>query len=209
MAVVTSYSTLVTAVQDYLARGDLASFAPNMVQNWEERFYRNPRNFGSWMDASLSDTIASNVIAVPSGFLSFRNVYVDGSPATRLEQVTPEQLFGRYPRGAGTGLPVWIARVGSNFEFGPAPDSEYTIKGTYRAKPVAMRSYTTGGADAVAHWIILNAPDLALYGALAEGEAFIKNDARVALWKSLYAEALKDYRMLWFSQEVSGQEVLA
>jgi hypothetical protein len=204
MAVVTSYTTLLTAVQDYLARGDLASFAPNCVQNWEERFYRQPKNHGAWMDEHLEETIASGVIAVPAGFLRFRNVYVSGYG--RLEQVSPEQLYGRYPRTEYTGMPCWISRIGNNFEFGPEPDSDYTIKGKYRAKPTVMRSYA---GDAAAHWIIVNAPDLALYGALAEAEAFTKNDSRVALWKQLYDEALKDYRDLWEEQEMSGQEVLA
>jgi hypothetical protein len=206
MAIVTSYTSLVTSVQNYLARSDLASDVPGFIQNWEERFFRQPRNFGAWMDAELDDDIASSVLPVPSGFLAFRNVYVDGSPATRLEQVSPEQLFGRYPRGGDTGQPVWIARVGSNFEFGPQPDSEYTIKGKYRAKPTALRSYA---ADAAAHWLIVNAPDLALYGSLAEAEAFVKNDSRIATWKALYADALRDYRDLWFEQELSSQEVLA
>lgn len=206
MAAISSYSTLITEVQSYLARGDLASAAPGFVQLWEERFFRQPRNFGAWMDASLNATVASSVIAVPSGFLSFRNVYVNSSPATHLEQVSPEQLYGRYPRGDSTGTPVWIARVGTNFEFGPEPDSAYNIKGVYRAKPTSLRSYAS---DAAAHWIIVNAPDLALYGALAEAEAYVKNDARVALWKSLYSEALKDYRDLWEQQELSSMEVLA
>ncbi len=204
MAVITSYSTLITSVQDYLARGDLASAAPGFVQNWEERFFRQPRNHGAWMDAALSSVIAAGVIAVPTGFLRFRNVYVDGYG--KLDQVSPEQLYGRYPRGSGSGLPVWYARVADTFVFGPEADSGYTIKGTYRAKPTAMRSYA---ADAAAHWIIVNAPDLALYGALAEAEAYVKNDARVALWKSMYSEALKDYRDLWEEQELSSQEVLA
>lgn len=203
MALITGYTSLLTSVQNYLARGDLASDVPGFIQNWEERFFRQPRNFGAWMDADLNDDIASGVLSVPTGFLSFRNVYVDGG--SRLEQVSPEQLFGRYPRGE-TGSPVWIARVGSDFQFGPEPDSTYTIKGKYRAKPTALRSYA---ADAAAHWIIVNAPDLALYGALAEAEAFVKNDARIATWKALYAEALKDYRSLWEEQELSSQEVLA
>jgi hypothetical protein len=104
---------------------------------------------------------------------------------------------------------MWISRVGSAFQFGPEADSDYTIVGNYRAKPVALRSYITGGADAVANWMILNSPDLLVYGALVEAEAFIKNDSRVALWKQLYGEALKDYRDHWFEQQVSGQEVLA
>jgi hypothetical protein len=193
-------------VQNYLARSDLAADVPGFIQNWEERFFRQPKNFGAWMDADLSSTIASSVIAVPSGFLAFRNVYVDGSPASRLDKVSPEQLYGRYPRGGDTSRPVWIARVGSEFVFGPAPDSAYTIKGKYRAKPTALRSYAS---DAAAHWLIVNAPDLVLYGSLAEAEAFVKNDSRIATWKALYADALRDYRDLWFEQELSGQEVLA
>lgn len=206
MAVVTGYTSLLTAVQDYLARSDMASFAPNAVQNWEERFYRQPRNWAAWMDASLSSAIASSVIAVPSGFLGWKHVYVDGSPASRLEPVTLEQLLGTYPRGGDTGIPRWIARDGSNFIFGCEPDSNYTIKGTYRAKPTALRSYAS---DAAAHWLIVNAPDLCLYGAMAEAEAFIKNDSRVGLWKGLYEEALNDYRAMWRKQEGSGREVLA
>jgi hypothetical protein len=204
MAIITSYSTLLTTVQDYLARGDLASFAPGMVQLWEERFFRQPRNFGAWMDADLEEVTSGGVLAVPAGFLSWRNVGISGYG--RLEQVSPEQLYGRYPRNGVTNVPLWIARVGSNFVFGPEPATVYTIKGTYRAKPVALRSFTD---DAAEHWIIVNAPDLALYGALAEMEAFVKNDVRVALWKSLYTEALKDYRDLWETQELSSQEVLA
>ena len=49
MAVITSYSTLLTAVTDYLARSDLSTYAPNYVQNFEERFYRESKNWASWM----------------------------------------------------------------------------------------------------------------------------------------------------------------
>lgn len=209
MAVVTSYTTLVTAVQDYLARSDLSTFVPNFIQQWEERFYRNPKNFGSWMEVALSSTIASNVIAVPSAYLGLKYAYVNGSPSYRLERVSLDQLLGKYPRGSGTGVPSWIARETTNFIFGPEPDSTYTIKGVYWAKPTVMRSYTTGGADAVAHWLIVNAPDLCLYGALCEAETFIKNDARISLWKGLYNEALKDYQELFREELQSSQEVLA
>ena len=63
MAVITSYSTLLTAVSDYLNRSDLTTFIPNWVQNWEERFYRDPKNFGRWMETSADSVIASDVVA--------------------------------------------------------------------------------------------------------------------------------------------------
>jgi hypothetical protein len=62
------------------------------------------------------------------------------------------------------------------------------------------------------HWLIVNAPDLPLYGALLEAQPFILSDARVPLWGSLYESALEAYRDLHMTEDESGspiQEVLA
>lgn len=209
MAVISGYTSLQTAVTDYLARSDLSSFVPNFVQNWEERFYRQPKNFGRWMETALDLTIASNVAAVPSDYLGLKYAYVNGSPSSRLDRVSLNQLYGRYPRGGDTGRPGWISRDTSNFVFGPIPDSDYNIKGVYWAKPTLIRNFA---GDAAAHWLIVNAPDLVLYGALLEAEPFMKNDARTEVWAGFYKQALSDYRELHREEDVSGspiQEVLA
>jgi hypothetical protein len=209
MAVISSYTTLLTAVSDYLARSDLSTFTPNFVQGWEERFLRDPKNWGRWLETSLSTAISSSVLAVPAAYLGLKYAYVNGSPSSRLDRVSLNQLYGRYPRGGDTGLPVWISRDTTNFVFGPAPDSDYTIKGVYWAKPTLMRSFA---ADAAAHWIIVNAPDLALYGALLEAMPFLQNDKRIGVWQSFYNDALRAYRELQSEEDVSGsaiQEVLA
>lgn len=202
MAVITSYSTLLTAITDYLKRSNLTTFAPNFVQQWEEKFYRQPLNFGRWMETSGTiGTIASSVIAVPSAYLGLKVAYIDGSPSNRLDRKSLTQMYGTYPRGGGTGLPRWIARDGANFIFGPEPDSAYVVKGVYWAKPTVLRSFT---ADAAAHWLIVNAPDLVLYGSLLQAEPFSKNDARIAVWQSLYNDALQDYRNLHMEEDESG-----
>lgn len=209
MAAIEGYSSLLTTVQDYLARSNLSTFAENFIQNWEERFYRQPKNFGWWMEnTGTIGTIASGVVAVPAGYLRLKNAYVDGNPSTRLDRKSIHQLYGRYPRGSITDRPKEIARDGPNFVFGPEPDSTYVIKGTWLVKPTRMRDYAS---DASQHWIIQNAPDLPLYGALLEAESFIKNDPRIPLWQSFYTTALQDYRDLFSEEEVSGgpvQEVL-
>lgn len=209
MAIITNYTTLQTAVADWLAKSNLTTWIPNFVQNWEEKFYRQPKNFGRWMESSLSSTIASSVIAVPSSLLALKYAYVDGNPASRLDRVSLNQLYGTYPRNGRTGIPKWIARDVSNYVFGPAPDSDYTIKGVYWAKPTLIRSFAS---DAAAHWLIVNAPDLVLYGALIESAPFLQRDGRLNTWKALYDEALKDYRDLHTYEDRSGspiQEVLA
>lgn len=209
MAVITGYASLQTAVTDYLAKSNLSTFVPNFIQNWEEKFLRQPKNFGRWMETSLNSAIASSVLAVPSAYLGLKYAYVDGSPASRLDRVSLNQLYGTYPRGGDSARPRWISRDTSNFVFGPIPDSDYTIKGVYWAKPTLIRSFAS---DAAAHWIIVNAPDLALYGALIEAQPFLQNDKRIPTWQGFYDRALQNYRDLHKEEDVSGspvQEVLA
>lgn len=197
MALVTSYSSLVTSVQNYLARGDLATDAPGFIQNWEEKFYRAPKNWGRWMEQELSETIASGVIPVPADYLQLQVAWVVGNPSTPLSFVTLEELYGRYPRGNDTGLPRWMSRSGSEFVFGPQADDNYDIEGLYWGKPTLLRSFS---ADAAAHWLIVNAPDIPLYGALLEAVPFLKNDNRIPVWQAFYKDALQDYRDMMQSE---------
>lgn len=156
---------------------------------------------------SADPVIASSVVAVPAAYLGLKYAYVSGSPSARLDRMSINQLYGSFPRGGETGTPIWISREGANFVFGPAPDDAYTVHLLYWAKPTVMRSYTTGGADAVAHWIIVNAPDLALYGALLEASPFLLNDERVPLWNAAYELAIDAYRELQRDEDISGSPV--
>lgn len=202
MAIVTSYSTLLTAVSDYLARSDLTTFTPNFVQQFEEDFLRDPENWAAWMESALSVTVASGVAALPTSYLGLRIAYFSGYQP--LKRITLEQMYARYPRGnTVSGIPAHICRNGSNFEFGPIPTDGTTLLGTYYAKPTVLRSYTTGGADAVAHFLIVNAPDVCLYGSLLAAEPFLKNDDRVMLWKAALDLALTSYRKR-FTEEMSS-----
>lgn len=210
MAIISGYASLQTAITDHLKRSNLTTFVPNFIQSWEDSFLRDPKNFGRWMEAALSSAIASSVIAVPADYLGLKVAYVNGQRRPALERKSLTQMYGRYPRGvADTGTPVWISRDTTNFVFGPLPDSAYTIKGTYWAKPTLLRNFA---ADAAAHWIIVNASDLALYGSLLSAEPFNKNDVRIPVWQAMYDRALESYRQLHKEEDDSGspfQEVLA
>ncbi len=198
MAVITNYSTLQTAIADYLARSDLTTWLPNFTQNWEERFYREPDNWGSWMETALNVTISSNVAAVPTDYLGLKIAYISGQQSAPLKRISLYQLYQRYPRAGSTGVPAYIARNGSNFEFGPIASSG-SLVGTYFAKPTNLRTDSDG-----ANFLTANCPDLCLYGSLLEAEPFIKNDARLQTWGNLYAVALDSYRGRMRAEDYSG-----
>lgn len=201
MSVISGYTSLLTAVSDYLARSDLTSFLPNFLQNAEERFYRQPRNYGPWMGTGSLSVAFTTTAAVPTDFLAGRSFYLNGKSQRPLVVSSLEQVLMTYPRAGSSGVPKWIARDGANFVFGPLPSGSYTLNGSYYVKPVLLRNFAS---DAAAHFLIVNAPDLLLYGALLEAEAFTKNDARISIWSAAHAQAQSDYRDLMKAQNYSG-----
>lgn len=208
MAVIAGYTSLQTAVTDYLARSDLSGWVPNFIQNFEERFYRDPENYARWMESSLSITndATTGLAAVPTDYLRLKNAYLSGQLQPPLIRVSLEQLYSRYPRGGTASIPQYISRDGSNFVFGPVPSGSYTTIGTYYAKPVLLRNFSS---DAAAHWLVVNAPDLLLYGALLEAEPFLKNDQRVPLWKSAFDWAVDTYRRMDQDEDDSGSSMFS
>lgn len=201
MAVISGYASLQTAVGDYLARSDLTTFIPNFIQAWEERFYRQPRNYGPWMNTGSLSVVFTTTATVPADFLIARSFYLNGQSQRPLVVSSLEQVLLKYPRAGSSGLPKWIARDGASFVFGPIPSGSYTLNGSYFAKPTLLRNFA---ADAAAHYLIVNAPDMLLYGALLEAEAFTKNDGRIAVWSAAHAQAQSDYRDLMKAQGFSG-----
>jgi hypothetical protein len=182
MAIINSYATLQTAVGDYLARSDLSTFLPNFVQNCEGKLYKNLRIRA--METALSGTISSGVLAVPSDYVELKYAYINSTPVRALERVPVEQIYSEYPVRSGAEYPRYIAREGSNFIFGPYP-GDHGVVGIYYARFAALSGSNT------TNWFTTNAPDVLLYGALLEAEPFIKNDARLILWKSMYDNAVQ------------------
>jgi hypothetical protein len=199
--VISGYTSLQTSVADWLAKSNLTTFIPAFIQNFEERFYRQPRNYGKWMESSALSVSFSSTATIPTDYLGARTLYLNGQVRQPLIVSSLEQLYAKYPRAGSSGIPAWVSRDGANFVFGPVPNGTYTLNGTYYAKPVLLRNFAS---DAAAHYLIVNAPDLLLYGALLEAVSFIKDDSRIGIWQSFYDRALSDYRDLQKNLNFSG-----
>lgn len=178
---ITSYATLQTAVANWLASDDLTTYIPDFITLAEARIYRELKI--RQMEVALSSAIASGVIAVPSGYSEMKFAYVNGTPIKPLERVSLETLYGQYPTRSADGKPSVFAREGTNFIFGPYPDSTYTIKGTYYSKLAVLSDANT------TNWLITDAPDLILFASLVEAKAFIHDDPRIGLWEARYTNA--------------------
>ncbi len=183
MTLVTNYTTLQTAVVEYLARDQdttLIARVPTFIQMFEAKM--NRELFVRQME-TRSTTLTDNTalepefISLPSDFQSMRRVRlssVTGKPCLEFRSgVQMDEL--RLTSGNIAAQPRYFTIFGSEMELLPTPDTIYTIEMVYRKNIPALSSNST-------NWLLDLAPDLYMYGALLESAPYIKEDARIQTW---------------------------
>lgn len=192
----TTYSELKTSIAGWMnvSANDLSSQIDDVVTLAESRIFREARTRDT--EATLSGTITSGVVAVPSDYIELKFAYLTTSPSQMLERRSAEWIYSQYPTRAASGKPKVIGRESGNFIFGPYADSGYTLAGVYYKRLAALS--TTD------HALFTNNPDLYLFGCLAESEILIGRDARIPIWESKYKKILSDVNGVAKAEDVSG-----
>ena len=179
-----TYSNIKASIADYLDRSDLTTQIADFMTLAENRIYRDLRVRA--METALSDTISSGTIAVPAGYLEAKYFYLDGSPIQPLQRKDLSFIYENYPTRSSDAKPVFYAREGANFIFGPFPNSDYTVKGIFYKKLAALAATTNE-----TNFITDDIPAALLFGSLVEAEPFLQNDERLPVWQSRYAEVIR------------------
>lgn len=180
---ITNYGTLKTAIADTLNRDDLTSVIPQFVTLAQAQFNRKIRSHRQITRGSL--TINTQFEALPADWLETIRITMDGSPIRVLTQISLDDLT-RYRTAVNdtTDAPVYFAHNGTDIELFPTPSTSYTGQITYYAKITAL------SADGDTNWLLTNHPDVYLYGSLVHTAPYLKDDARIAIWAGLLAQAM-------------------
>lgn len=178
-----NYAQLQTAIGNWLARNDLAATIPDFIRLAESRINRRLRVAQMLTRATTQTVPGDSYILKPADFLEMRNIEVSGSPNMVLEYATPAVIDRKY-RSDWVGRPSAYTILGQEVQLAPVPDAEYVIEMAYYAKVPELEQSNT-------NWLIQQAPDIYLYGALIEAKAFIE-DEKFQLWKAAFDEAIND-----------------
>lgn len=185
---ITTYAELKIAVANWLARDDLTARIPEFIELAEVRLNRELSDISGTVSRSTM-TIDSEYEAIPTGMTEMVELAIDGGsdPDEVLQQVAEWQIDALY-NGSTSAKPEVFAVVGEELRFAPVPDQSYTGNYTAYVKPTALSDANQS------NWFMTDAPDLLLYGALAESAPFLGDDARIATWSSLYERGLANLR---------------
>lgn len=174
-----NYSGLKAAVASYLARTDLTDEIPVFIQLAENRLRRELRLRQMLKVSTTTTTPNDSTVELPSDFLMMRDLHLNANPIAVLRYDAPN-VFYRNTFSTISGKPVSYTLLAQEFQLAPIPDTNYTMQMLYYAAPPYMSSTVPSNV------FLANCPDLLLYGALAEAEPYLMNDARLETWAALY-----------------------
>lgn len=183
-----SYTSFGTSLATWLLNTNTAtitdvgvSMVGDLITLGENRLFREARTRD--MEVAMSTAIGSGVVAVPSGYVTAKNVYLSGTPTQKLERRSVEWIYEHYPNRSSESKPSFFAREATNFIFGPYPDSNYTFNMVYY-------KHLTAISGAAVNALFTANPDLYLFACLSEGDMVIGRDPRIQVWEAKYRNVL-------------------
>jgi hypothetical protein len=178
----TTYTELLAEVMGYTTRGDVEQIVPTWVAFAEAELNRSLRH--RKMVARKTATLSAARLALPSDWLEAVNIEVSGRVPSRLRYLSPSDLDNaRDAAGGDSGIPLYYTLVGDELEVAPAPSSSATVEMLYRAKLPALATNTT-------NWLLVEHPDLYLFGTLAQALPWLEGDPRAQSWVDTAARIL-------------------
>ena len=196
-----TYSELKSSVADWLNRTDLTATIPDFISMAEAQIERKLRT--RQMIVRANATISTEYGLVPSDFLEVKSFKLQTNPVTPLQFETIDSLDNLQAQYPSASKPRFFSIVGSQIRTIPVPDSDYTAELTYYAKLTKLSSTVDS------NWLLTAAPDVYLYGALLQAAPYLKDDARISVWATMYTSAMEDLQVADDRGATSGGALVA
>ena len=175
----TTYSELKSAVADWLIRDDLTTQIADFIRLAEARINRELRV--REMVEQATGTVSTQALDIPTGFIEVVKLQLDSESSTPLEYRPIEDAERRVASDT-SGVPLWFSVLGGQFRFYPSPDGSYDYTLDYYSEVPALSDTAT------TNWLLTKAPDLYLFGALAEASLFLMEQDKYAVWRARFDE---------------------
>lgn len=181
---ITTYTELKTSIASWLNRDDLTSVIPDFISLAEAGINRDLRHYK--MIERADATLDSRYVQLPADWMETVRFSITSGDTYRLELVSRDDMLEYRQKTADTsGRPRFYANIGDTIEVFPTPDADYTMQLQYYAKTPALSDSNAS------NWLLLDAPDVYLYGTLIQSAPYLQDDARTQTWAALYAAALQ------------------
>ena len=181
----TNYTGLKTSIADFLNRDDLTSVIPDFVALAEAQINRDVRHWRMEARTSGQQDPADEYMQIPADWVETIRLHLTGTGTSVVNLVSRDAMADkRAAQENAAGTPRMYTHANGQFQLFPTPDATTNFELLYYQKIPSLITNTD-------NWLLLEAPDVYLYGALLHSAPYLAEDARVAIWAQLYSAAIQ------------------
>lgn len=184
MAVVMSYNSLVSNVQQYMERTDDEFIAqiPSLIAIAESRIASELKTYLQL--TVVETTIATNqtILSKPARWRKTVSMKTNGQPMLLRSQ----DYVAQYQSESNNGLPLYYADYDyNNWTFAPKPDAVYPVEICYYSEIQPLDESNQQNL------FTRETPQLLLYGTLLAAQGYLKAIDKLEVWKGYYSDAMQ------------------
>lgn len=182
---INTYATLKTAIADFLNRDDLTSAIDNFIALAEAQINRDVRHWKMEKRASGQQSGGDEYMQIPADWMETIRFHVTDNGTSPLDLISRKAMEDKRAGAEDeTGTPRYYAHADSQFQLYPTPSATTNTELLYYAKTTGLSASNTD------NWLLLEAPDVYLYGALLHSAPYLGEDERVAIWAQMYSASV-------------------
>lgn len=188
---INNYSELIEEVVSLLSRNFLRAKVPNWISFAEAEIVRGIISLDE-IRYKTTGTLTTGVesITLPAGINGIKGFQLDENPIRTVISVSMPELLRRraLDTAAADTFPSVYAWVdATTIEMAPTPGAgtSYTLYYTGRMVDPDELKYTSK--------VLVDAPDLLLYGTAKHSAPYLRHDERIAVWEQMFDRKLPQY----------------
>ena len=183
---ITNYTNLKSSIADFLNRDDLTDVIPTFIALAEAQFQREIRHWKMEARADGVQDAGDQYMQIPSDWLETIRLHLTGNGTSALTLSSRAAMADIRAKNENisTKSPYLYCHADGQFELYPTPSEETNFEILYYQKITPLNDSDT------TNWLLTDAPDVYLYGALLHSAPYLADDGRIAVWAQLYATAV-------------------
>ena len=181
----TTYTELKASIADFLNRDDLTSVIPDFISLAEAQINRDVRHWNMEARSSGQQTGGDEYMQIPADWVESIRLHLTGTGTSAVNLISRDAMADKRQKNEDTsGTPMYYTHADGQFQLYPTPSADTDFELLYFQK---LDVLSGSNAD---NWLLLDSPDVYLYGALLHSAPYLAEDERVAIWAQMYSAAV-------------------
>ena len=181
----TTYTELKASIADFLNRDDLTTVIADFITLAESQINRDVRHWKMEARSSGQQSGGDEYMQIPADWVESIRLHLTGTGTSAVNFISRDAMADKRERNEDTsGTPMYYTHADGQFQLYPTPGSDTDFELLYIQKLDALSG---SNAD---NWLLLEAPDVYLYGALIHSAPYLVEDERVAMWAQMYSASV-------------------